>query len=76
MMHAMRWSTVGIAILLAGCTSLGTYSLAEQCGHKPGCVTARASAPRADTPLFIDAIRAPDAGAWEPVVPVRPKGKR
>jgi len=57
--------------LLAGCTSVDTYSLAEQCGHQPGCVTSHPQPRSPDAPLHIDAIRAQDAGTWQPVVPPR-----
>jgi hypothetical protein len=68
--RTLRFPILSVLLaLLAGCTSVDTYSLAEQCGHRPGCVTSRPQPRSPDAPLHVDAIRAPDAGRWEPVVP-------
>lgn len=65
---------VAVALVLGGCTNIGTYSLAQQCAHQPGCVTAQPQS--ANGPRHVDAIRPQDAGMWEPVVKVRKPPKQ
>lgn len=64
------------AFALSGCADTGTYSLAQQCAHQPGCVTAQPQPRSANGPLHVDAIRPQDAGMWEPVVKVRKPPKK
>ncbi len=77
--HGIRlFLPVAVALVLGGCTNIGTYSLAQQCAHQPGCITAQPQPQSANGPRHVDAIRPQDAGIWAPVVKVRkpPKQKQ
>jgi hypothetical protein len=56
-------------LLLSACAQSSLYSLAEQCGHKPGCFTT--SQPTSSDIQQVRAIEPQNAGKWQPVIPAR-----